>query len=208
MAPGRASRCLSLCNSLARSSSVAQSRISATQGHLRGLLTVVWSCPSNCTQVTLLDRVPPLPQLLEQALHEPTCHTFCTQGAVTAVRLVTAEEQLVAVVAVPALVRQVPADSSIKLWPLLLRLPGSPVQYGTVWPTSDQTGACTRQQRSMLDIHAEAHMRGRSCCAGHGGAGLTTQEIFVFRWPLSGCWPHHSKAWCRLHKPHLEAAAP
>lgn len=73
---------------------------------------MVWSCPSNCTQCTLLDWVPPLPQALEQALQAATCHTFCMQGAVAAGRLVTAEEQLVAVVAVPALLRQVPAGSS------------------------------------------------------------------------------------------------
>ena len=135
---------------------------------------MVWSCPSNCTQYTLLDRVPSLPQLLEQALQAPTCQTFCMQGAVAAVRLVTAEEQLVAVVAVPALVIQAPASSSTRLWPQLLRLSDFPELSGKVWSDCEQTGACTRQQHSILVIVAEACMRGRSHCIVHGEAGLTT----------------------------------
>ena len=154
--PGFAAICLSVYDVLERSSTLHSLTSVQARGTCRGLLTVVWSCPSNCTQCTLLARVPPLPQLLEQALQAPTCHTFWRQGAVAAARLVTAEEQLVAVVAVPALVRQVPAGSSARLWPLLLRLLDSLVQAGST-PTRQvlaqgSRAACLsdRQRRTCM----------------------------------------------------------
>ena len=169
---------------------------------------MVWSCPSNCTQYTLLNRVPSLPQLLEHALQAPTCQTFCMQGAVAAVRLVTAEEQLVAVVAVPALVRQAPASSSNRLWPQLCACLISGCCLAKSGPNLTRQVLAHGSRAAFLLECRGMHARQKPLRRAWRSRIDHPSNLRVQNQLVRNLWPEHSTAaLCGLRKFCLKAAA-